>query len=60
MANLQSQIDILAKAIVKEHIGFEEYKVNNKGSVTLSEISRKVNAYDNKGVDMGGGEQSEL
>lgn len=60
MANLQSQIDILAKAIVKEHIGFEEYKENNKGSITLTEISRNAKVYNAIGdeineVDEGGG-----
>lgn len=59
MANLQSQIDILAKAVVKEHISFEDYKVHNKGSVTLNEISNEVDVYDVIGDNitalMGGG-----
>ena len=49
MANLQSQIDILAKAVVKEHIKLEDYKNENKGSVSLSRVSNKVDVYNNKG-----------
>ena len=54
MANLQSQIDILAKAVVKEHIKLEEYKEENKGSVSLSKVERNANTYDYKGVSTGG------
>ena len=59
MANLQSQIDILAKAVVKEHISFEEYKNENKGSVSLTEISRDAKVYNSVGdeiVKTGGGD----
>lgn len=59
MANLQSQIDILAKAVVKEHIGFETFKENNKGSVSLTEVSRDAKVYNSAGkaieVNEGGG-----
>ena len=61
MANLQSQIDILAKAVVNEHIGFEEYKEKNKVSVSLSEVNRNVKIYNSIGeiskINEGGGEK---
>lgn len=50
MANLQSQIDILAKAVVKEHINLENYKEENKSSVTLKRVNNEVDIYDHKGV----------
>ena len=45
MANLQSQIDILAKAVVNEHI-----RVNNLQTVNVSDVTSKVVVYN-----MGGG-----
>ena len=55
MANLQSQIDILAKAVIKEHINIEDYKEKNKGTVSLEKVSNKVDVYNYKGVATGGG-----
>ena len=46
MANLQSQIDILAKAVVNEHI-----KVSNLKTVSVSDVTSKIPVYDVGGVD---------
>ena len=58
MANLQSQIDILAKAVVKEHINFEDYKVNNKDTITLERVNNEIDIYNSTGEvsKLGGGD----
>ena len=45
MANLQSQIDILAKAVVNEHV-----RVSNLQSVSVVDVTSTVPIYN-----MGGG-----
>ena len=52
MANLQSQIDILAKAVVREHIILEEF-INgsgNRNGVTLNEVTSSIAQYDTSGA----------
>ena len=46
MANLQSQIDILAKAVVNEHV-----RVTNLQTVSVSDVTSKVNSYTTGGGD---------
>ena len=45
MANLQSQIDILAKAVVNEHV-----RVSNLQSVSVSDVVSNVKVYDMGGI----------
>ena len=44
MANLQSQIDILAKAVVNEHV-----RVSNLQSVSVSDVVSNVPSYTTGG-----------
>ena len=55
MANLQSQIDILAKAVVNEHV-----RVSNLQTVSVSDVTSKVPIYDMYGNEVYNTETSDV